>query len=87
MVGGPSELEEASQRPWCSATFAGTQHRFALCLRGEDAGERARSFAALLPEAEIPFVNHVVVDITVDAVQVEDGVARLTLAALTIEDW
>lgn len=88
MVGEPSELEEASQRPWCSATFVGTQHRFVLCLRGEGAAERARSFAALLPEAEIPLVNHVVVDITVDALQLEeDGAARVTLAALTIEDW
>lgn len=88
MVGEPCELEDASQRPWCSATFLGTQHRIALCLKGENAAGRAQSFAAQLPEAEIAIMNHVVVDIAVDAMQLEGvDVARLTLAALTLEDW
>jgi hypothetical protein len=88
MAGERCEVEAASQRPWCSATFVGTQHRVALRLTGCDASERAQALAASLPEAEVNLANHIVVDLAIDAVQVaSDNDAVLILAVLTIEDW
>lgn len=42
----------------------------------------------LLPDAEIEIANHILVDMVVDAIDDDfhEG-ARVTLAALTIEDW
>jgi hypothetical protein len=81
-------LVDASFRPWCSATFIGAQHRITLRLDADAPLIAVKSFAARLPEAELPLAGHVVVDLVVDAVRQEDEQsAFLDLAVLTIEDW
>jgi hypothetical protein len=88
LAGSCCEVEDASQRPWCSATFVGTQHRVVLRLTGDGAAERARVLAASLPEAELALSGHIVVDLAVDGIsELDSGAVCLMLAVLTIEDW
>jgi len=88
MAGPGVTIEDASLRPWCSATFIGAQHRIRLRLCGGDAADRAAALAGRLGETEFRLRGHVVVDATADSVAVDaQGEALLTLAILTIEDW
>jgi len=88
MTGGDGTIDEASLRPWCSATFIGAQHRLRLRIRGADAVRRAQMLGAGLGDAAFALRGHVVVDATVDASWTdESGDALLALAILTIEDW
>jgi len=88
LAGPGSNIEDASMRPWCSATFVGAQHRFRLRLGGPDADACAQTFSKRLGEAEFALRGHVVVDATVDSSLVDErGDTLLALAILTIEDW
>lgn len=88
MGGAGSSIDDAGMRPWCSATFIGAQHRIMLQLTGDNAAQQAGALAAKLREAEFTLRGHIVADLSVDEVRVEeDGTARLSLAVLTIEDW
>jgi len=88
LAGPDCAVEEASQRPWCSATFIGAQHRILLRLSGAHASERAATLEAMLPEAEIALAHHIVVDLVVDQVSAQTaGHVHIALAVLTIEDW
>ena len=88
LAGSGADFADAGFRPWCSATFIGAQHRFSLRLAGTDAGSRAANLARLLPDADWRIPGHIVADIAIDAVGLEeDGTARIDLAMLTIEDW
>jgi hypothetical protein len=87
-AGTGAELHDATFRPWCSATFIGSQHRIILRLGAEMSLDAAQALAARLPEVELPLPGHVVVDLAVDDVR-EDGApgVLLDLAVLTVEDW
>jgi len=88
MAGPGATMEDASLRPWCSATFVGAQHRMRLRVEGPDAAGRAQAFADGLPDAAFTLRGHVVVDAAVDSLAIaEEGAAVLALAVLTIEDW
>ncbi|MCW2364974.1 hypothetical protein M2341_000421 [Sphingobium sp. B7D2B] len=81
-------MEDGGQRPWCSATFIGAQHRIVLHLAGPDAWDRATVLTKTLPDAEIALVHHIVVDLAVDSVMDgQHGRVEMVLAVLTIEDW
>jgi len=88
LAGTHSSIDDAGFRPWCSATFLGAQHRMTLRIGGAHALERAERLAAALPEAELAITGHIVADLSVDAVRLqEDGTVLVDLAVLTIEDW
>ncbi|MCW2336138.1 hypothetical protein M2337_000371 [Sphingobium sp. B2D3A] len=88
LAGPDCAVEDGGQRPWCSATFIGAQHRIVLHLPGPDAWDRATALTKALPEAEITLVHHIVVDLAVDSVMDgQDGGVEMVLAVLTIEDW
>lgn len=88
-MGGPGmSIEQATMRPWCSATFLGAQHRLTLHFEGPQALEQASDLANVLPEAEFSLRGHIVADATVDELRVVSGdSAVLSIAVLTIEDW
>ena len=87
MTGGDAQIEDASLKPWCSATFVGAQHCVTLLLDGDGAADRTRSLAKALPEAEFSIPGHLVADLTVDAISNGEKMARLTITALTVEEW
>ena len=87
MADGAAQVEDASLKPWCSATFVGAQHRITLLLDGEEAADRSHALAKALPEAEFAIPGHLVADLTIDAISKGEKVARVTMTALTIEDW
>lgn len=81
-------LEEASLRPWSSATFIGAQHRISLHLIGPDAKAQATQLGERLCASDFGLRSHIVADLTVDEVREEsDGSVHIALAILTIEDW
>ena len=81
-------LEEASLRPWSSATFIGAQHRIGLHLTGLDAKAQATQLGERLCASDFGLRSHIVADLAVDEVREEsDGSASIVLAILTIEDW
>jgi hypothetical protein len=88
LAGARAGIDDAGFRPWCSATFLGAQHRMTLRIGGVHALEHADRLASILPEAEFPIPGHIVADLTVDAIRLqEDGTVLVDLAVLTIEDW
>lgn len=76
------ERAAIADRPWASATFEGVRHTVRLDLDGE----RARSWLALLPEAELPMRGHIVADLAIDRVADRAGGASADLAVLTISE-
>jgi hypothetical protein len=88
MAGPGMSVEQATMRPWCSATFLGAQHRLTLRIDGPDAVNQASALANGLSEAEFDLRGHIVADATVDELRVDSETsAVLSLAVLTIEDW
>jgi len=88
MAGPDASVEQATMRPWCSATFLGAQHRLTLRIDGPDAVNQASALANGLGEAEFNLRGHIVADVTVDEVHADgENSAILSLAVLTIEDW
>ena len=70
-------IQDERERPWASATFAGTRHRLRVTIA--DTAARAAWLAAL-PEAEFTLPADIVIDITVR----EAGTDGVVLEALTV---
>jgi len=88
MAGPGTSVEQATMRPWCSATFLGAQHRLTLRINGPDAVNQASALANGLGEAEFSLRGHIVADVAVDEMRADgENSAILSLAVLTIEDW
>ncbi len=87
LAGDQAEVRSEGLRPWCSATFVGMQHRLSLDLAGVDAPGRAAVLADVLPEHEFHIPSHLVADLAVDNLSVENGKVRIGLCILTIEEW
>ncbi|HWJ70363.1 MAG TPA: hypothetical protein VNS79_09980 [Sphingobium sp.] len=88
MMAPDGTIEQATMRPWCSATFVGTQHRLHLMLEGAQARQRADALAASLGEADFMLNGHIVADVVVDDIRADDkGDTAILLEVLTIEDW
>lgn len=85
--GGQTQFLRVASRPWASALFQGRRHLVDMMLIGDDAEARADRFAAGLGEAQWSLAGHFVADITVDARELNEQGVKLTLSALTIEDW
>lgn len=78
---GRAELVSHAERPWASATFSGTRHRFTLELpgmEGIDAGDR---LIAELPDHEFALPGHLVADALVRS----SDVRMLPQPLLTLE--
>lgn len=88
MMGPEWTIDQATMRPWCSATFVGTQHRLRLTLEDAAGEGRATALAAMLGEADFQLNGHIVADVAVDEIRIggAEG-ATMQLAILTIEDW
>ena len=86
-AGGQVQFLHVASRPWASALFQGRRHLVDMMLVGDDANARADRFAAGLGEAEWALAGHFVADITVDARESNEQGVKLSLSALTIEDW
>lgn len=88
MVEPDGTIDQATMRPWCSATFIGTQHRLQLTLEGAQGEQRATALAAALGEADFRLNGHIVADVVVDEIRASDGGdTAIRLEILTIEDW
>lgn len=59
---GCGELLSHSERPWASATFAGTRHRVRLRFAGEEAVEAGERFIDRLPDHEFTVPGQLVAD-------------------------
>lgn len=89
LAGPEAELLRHSERPWASATFAGTRHVIALQFSGDDGIASAEAFMEALPEHEFALSRHVVIEAAIRSVEQEMiPEARLTLEAefLLLED-
>lgn len=73
-------LEEARSRPWASATYTGTSHRLRLAVQG------AVDSLADLESREFDLHGHIVASIALVTREDGEGVTRLTIEALTMED-
>ena len=80
-------IEDIRSRPWASATFSGARHQLAFRLDGEEAEDVADRFLADIEAAEFPLRGHVMADVAVIARdRLDDGVMRIRIEALTVED-
>ncbi len=87
--GGQAELLRHADRPWASATFAGTRHMIALAFEGTAAIEAGELLIARLPDHEFDLPGQIVADAAVvEASHVLDPAPRLTveLELLLLED-
>ncbi|WP_232318608.1 hypothetical protein [Sphingomonas sp. TDK1] len=64
-------------------TFTGARHRIVLEVEESPA---LRHWLAALPELELKLAGHLVADLVVAALHAQDGQARATLEALTVEE-
>ncbi|MBT2188828.1 hypothetical protein [Sphingobium nicotianae] len=88
LTGETGAVEQATLRPWCSATFVGAQHHIMLRITGENAAQQAETLSTSLGEADFKLRGHIVADLAVDEVRPEEnGDVTITLVVLTIEDW
>ena len=71
LSGGHAQLLRHAERPWSSATFAGTRHSVALLFEGEAAMARAEHFIEALPEHEFEIVGQLVADAAVIEVKLD----------------
>ena len=85
-LGEDLEVEQIDSRRWTSITFAGERHQLALLIPSL-AGSTAEAIAARLADAELDIPGHVLVDLTVTAVEQDQlhGTLRLGLQAVTLE--
>lgn len=87
--GGKAELLRHADRPWASATFAGTRHMIALAFEGSDAIEAGEQLIARLPDHEFDLPGQIVADAAVGEVShVLEPTPRLMveLELLLLED-
>jgi hypothetical protein len=88
LAGKGATIDQATMRPWCSATFLGAQHRIRMRIDGPDAMERANWLADALGEHAFRLHGHIVADASVDERRMDgEHGALVSLAVLTIEDW
>lgn len=66
--GEQARLLRHAERPWASATFAGTRHTVALCFAGAGAQAAGEAFIAALPEHEFAIRGHLVADAAITSV-------------------
>ena len=76
-------VEQASSRPWASATFTGEQQRLALALVPPAA---ARRWLDAIGEAELSMRGHVAMPPAVDGIEDRDGSVIATLSVLTLHE-
>jgi hypothetical protein len=76
------EIIESNQTAWASATFSGARHRY---LFGMSAHGQPGAFDNLA-DIEFDLPGHVVADIVLSERQNHDGIRRITIEALTVED-
>jgi hypothetical protein len=86
-AGAPCRVLRAASRPWASALFEGRRHVVDLLIEGADAASRRAHFAEGLGEAQWTLSGHFVADILIDATQTCEEGEKLSLSALSIEDW
>lgn len=65
LAGSRAEFLRHAERPWTSATFAGSRHTVALSFAGEDAIEDGENLIAALPDHEFTISGHLVADAVV----------------------
>jgi hypothetical protein len=75
-------IVDATWVRWASATFTGARHT--LWLQATT-GEALDRWLAEVPEAEIALRDHLLADLVVTAVTRIDGMAQITVEALTLE--
>lgn len=77
-------VEQATSRPWASATFVGEQQRLAIALVPVAA---ARRWLDTIEEAELTMRGHVAMPPAVDAAEErDDGSVAATLSVLTLHE-
>lgn len=79
-------VENATTRPWSSATFVGERHRLDLRLHGDSEciGAALDRLVELLPDAEFELPGQIVAEAKLTALRVDPDPAVAALA-LTIE--
>jgi hypothetical protein len=80
------DLEEIVTRSWASGTFTGARHELAFQLVGEGAEMVADAFVAVLDRAEVAMRGHLLADIALLSQERRDGVVKIRIEGLTIED-
>ena len=65
LTGGHGELVSHTERPWASATFAGSRHTVTLNFDGLEAITAAEQFIAVLPDHEFEIRGQLVADATI----------------------
>ncbi|MBD8548520.1 hypothetical protein [Sphingomonas sp. CFBP 8760] len=79
-AGCAARVVSATARDWASATFVGARHHIVIAVTGEGADGWTRH----LPEADLPLWQHIVADLTIDAVTTVGEERHVTIAALTL---
>lgn len=69
ITGGSGALVSHEERPWASATFAGSRHRFALEFEGVEAIAAGENLIERLPDHEFAIPGHLVADAAVVSVE------------------
>ena len=77
---GHAELLSHSERPWASATFAGSRHQVTLTFTGLEAVSAAEHFIEAVPEHEFEIPGQLVADAAV----VEASLAMLPEPKFTV---
>lgn len=65
LSGSHAELLSHSERPWASATFAGSRHQVTLTFTGLEAVAAAEQFIEAVPEHEFEIPGQLVADAAV----------------------
>ncbi|MDQ3139721.1 MAG: hypothetical protein M3Q15_03250 [Pseudomonadota bacterium] len=78
--------ENIVSRTWTSATFSGVRHVVAFRLEGLGAETAADAFLSNLADAEFALRGLILADIALLSREDREGVVRIAVEALTIED-
>jgi len=78
----PVRVIESAWTRWASATFTGARHQITLEAADSPA---LGTWLQALPEADLPLRRHLVADILVAGVSRAEGVATISIEALTVE--
>ncbi len=87
--GGQARLLRHAERPWASATFAGTRHTVALTFAGAGAQAAGEAFIAALPEHEFAIPGQLVADAaiaSVDQVMLPEPLLTVEAELLLLDD-
>ncbi len=86
---GHGELLRHGERPWASATFAGSRHTIALSFAGTEAIAAGERLIVALPDHEFDIPGHLVADATVsetDHTMLPTPLLTVELEVLLLED-